>query len=406
MDTAPHSKAAPHLAMFINMLSLGSLMMVMPLGPDFVHHLDMSASHVGYVSGGATLAAACSAALSAAWLDRLDRKRALLILLALRFALLLACALAETSLQLIGLFVLAGLVSGPLSAILMATMLDLVPPTERGRTLAYVGMGFPLAAILIVPLALELAMRWGWQGPFVVFGAAGLALAGLCQWLFPAPRGHATASGSIRTLLASPLCQGALAIIALQLFGHFLLVPHFSHYFQFNLGFPRKHIGLLYLCGGLASLAAMRLGGTWLDRGSAASVVLISSGLLAVVTVAGFAAPVGLPVYLAFSLFMALSAVRSNSTLTIAAAIPPPHQRATFMAFQGTVSNIAAGLGSLFSAASLGTGAHGELLGFDRLAWLYAIAGALAGLGVTRLLHGIRQRDSTATQTTTPRQAI
>ena len=74
MDTTPHSKAAPHLAMFINMLSLGSLMMVMPLGPDFVRHLGMAASHVGYVSGGATLAAACRAALSAPCLERLGRK--------------------------------------------------------------------------------------------------------------------------------------------------------------------------------------------------------------------------------------------------------------------------------------------------------------------------------------------
>lgn len=406
MDAPPSSRATPHLAMLINMLSVGSLMMVMPLGPDFVRHLDMAASHVGYVSGGATLTTALSAALSAAWLDRLDRKRALLILLALRFALLLACALAETPLQLVGLFVLAGLVSGPLGAILMAAMLDLVPPAERGRKLAYVGMGFPLAAILIVPLALELAMRWGWQGPFVVFGALGLALALLCQWLFPAPRGHASAPESVRTLLASSLCQGALAIIALQLFGHFLLVPHFSHYFQFNLGFAREHIGLLFLCGGLASLVAMRLGGAWLDRGSVVSVALISSGMLAVVTVAGFAAPVRLPIYLVFSLFMALSAVRSNSTMTIAAAIPPPHQRAAFMAFQGTVSNVAAGLGSLFSAAYLGTGARGELLGFDQLAWFYAIAGALAGLGVTYLLRGIRQRDAAAVQATTTRQAI
>ena len=76
------------------------------------------------------------------------------------------------------------------------------------------------------------------------------------------------------------------------------------------------------------------------------------------------------------------------------------------MAFQGTVSNVAAGLGSLCSAGYLSTGARGELLGFDQLAWFYAIAGALAGLGVIRLLRGIRQRDAAAAQATTPRQAI
>ena len=35
MDADRQAKAAVHLAMLINMLSIGSLMMVMPLGPDF-----------------------------------------------------------------------------------------------------------------------------------------------------------------------------------------------------------------------------------------------------------------------------------------------------------------------------------------------------------------------------------
>ena len=88
----PGSTQPVQLAMLINMLSIGSLMMVMPLGPDFVRELGMAAEHIGYIAGGATLASALSAAACAAWLDRLERKRALVVLLALRFALLLACA--------------------------------------------------------------------------------------------------------------------------------------------------------------------------------------------------------------------------------------------------------------------------------------------------------------------------
>ncbi len=89
MDDVEQSKAAVHLAMLINLLSIGSLMMVMPLGPDLVRDLGMQASHVGYISGGATLASALSMALAAPWLDRLKRKQALVILLTLRFALLI-----------------------------------------------------------------------------------------------------------------------------------------------------------------------------------------------------------------------------------------------------------------------------------------------------------------------------
>lgn len=397
MKAALLSRIAVHLAMLINMLSIGSLMMVMPPGPDLVRDLGMEASHVGYISGGATLAAALSAVASAPWLDRFPRKPALVTLLVLRFALLLGCALASEPQQLIALFVLSGLVAGPMGAILMATMLDLIPPAERGRQLAYVGMGFSLAAILIIPLALECSMHWNWTSPFLMLGGAGLALALLCQLYLPAPVPVPRPRASLKALFASRLCLAALAITALQMFGHFLLVPHFASYFQFNLDFPREQLGLLYLAGGIASLAAMRMGGAWIDSGGAMKVVLASSGGLALITILGFAAPVGISLYVVFTLFMALSAVRSNSTMTIAAGVPAVHQRAAFMAFQGTASNVAAGLGSLVSAQYLTTGAQNELLGFEHLATFYAVAGIVAGAGVLFLIHGIRQREASQT---------
>jgi len=403
MRIVDQTRIAVHLAMLINMLSIGSLMMVMPLGPDLVRELGMEASHIGYIAGGATLAAALSGFISAPWLDHFDRKRALVTLLVLRFALLFSCAWATGPNQLIALFVLSGLVAGPMGAILMATMLDLIPPAERGRQLAYVGMGFSLAAILIIPVALECSMRWDWSAPFYLLGSTGLLLGLLCQLLLPRPAATERPRASVKSLLTSRLCLAALGITSLQMFGHFLLVPHFATYFEFNLNFPREHLGLLYLLGGVASLAAMRIGGAWIDRGSAVTVVLVSSGCLSLVTLLGFAAQLGISLYVIFTLFMALSAVRTNSTMTIAAGVPPAHQRAAFMAFQGTVSNIAAGLGSLFSARYLSEGQQHEVLGFEQLATFYAVAGVVAGLGVLYLLHGIKQRD--INQTPTEQQA-
>lgn len=350
-ESVASTPAAIHLALLINMLSMGCMMMVMPLGPELVTRLGMLPEQTGYFSGGATLGAALLGLLAAPWLDRVNRKPALLVLLVLRFLLLMACALAEDSQTLLLLFILSGCVAGPLGAILMAAVLDLVPPAERGRRLAYVGMAFSLAAILIVPAALVLAQWSGWQSPFLLFGAGGLLLALLCAiWLPSLPVNRAPAGQGMRQLLGSPLCQGALFILCLQMFGHFLLIPHFANYFQFNLGFPREQIASLYLCGGLASMATMRLCGGWIDQGRAQGAILLTSLALALITLVGFALPAGLPLYLLFTLFMALSSARASTTLAVTAAIPAPHQRAAFMSFQGSVTNVAAGLGSLFSA--------------------------------------------------------
>ncbi|MDX7854080.1 MFS transporter [Aeromonas caviae] len=405
-ESVASTPAAIHLALLINMLSMGCMMMVMPLGPELVTRLGMLPEQTGYFSGGATLGAALLGLLAAPWLDRVNRKPALLVLLVLRFLLLMACALAEDSQTLLLLFILSGCVAGPLGAILMAAVLDLVPPAERGRRLAYVGMAFSLAAILIVPAALVLAQWSGWQSPFLLFGAGGLLLALLCAiWLPSLPVNRAPAGQGMRQLLGSPLCQGALFILCLQMFGHFLLIPHFANYFQFNLGFPREQIASLYLCGGLASMATMRLCGGWIDQGRVQGAILLTSLALALITLVGFALPAGLPLYLLFTLFMALSSARASTTLAVTAAIPAPHQRAAFMSFQGSVTNVAAGLGSLFSARYLVSDEGGALHGFPTLAWINIACTLVACAGVWFLIRGLkRTRDNNNPASGTARQ--
>lgn len=405
-ESVASTPAAIHLALLINMLSMGCMMMVMPLGPELVTRLGMLPEQTGYFSGGATLGAALLGLLAAPWLDRVNRKPALLVLLVLRFLLLMACALAEDSQTLLLIFILSGCVAGPLGAILMAAVLDLVPPAERGRRLAYVGMAFSLAAILIVPAALVLAQWSGWQSPFLLFGAGGLLLALLCAiWLPSLPVNRAPAGQGMRQLLGSPLCQGALFILCLQMFGHFLLIPHFANYFQFNLGFPREQIASLYLCGGLASMATMRLCGGWIDQGRAQGAILLTSLALALITLVGFALPAGLPLYLLFTLFMALSSARASTTLAVTAAIPAPHQRAAFMSFQGSVTNVAAGLGSLLSARYLVSDEGGTLHGFPTLAWINIACTLVACAGVWFLIRGLkRTRDNNNPASGTARQ--
>lgn len=390
MKPVTSTPAAIHLALLVNMLSMGSMMMVMPLGPYLVMSLGMQPEQTGYFSGGATLGAALMGLIAAPWLDRVNRKSALLMLLTLRFLLLIACALMQNYQHLLILFILSGCVAGPLTAILMAAVLDMVPPAERGRRLAYVGMAFSLAAILVVPVALTLAQWFGWQRPFLLLGACGLLLALLCAIMLPSlPVSHGPEGHGLRQLLASPLCQGALFILCLQMFGHFLLIPNFANYFQFNLAFPREQIAALYLCGGLASMATMRLCGSWIDQGRAQGAILATSLLLVLITLLGFAMPLDIPVYLLFTLFMALSSARSSTTLAITAAIPAPHQRAAFMSFQGTVSNVAAGVGSLISARVLVSDESGVLHGFNLLAWINIGCGLLACSGLWLLLKGL-----------------
>ncbi|MEI8596428.1 hypothetical protein [Photobacterium sp. Hal280] len=53
-----NAKSVLRLALLINMLSVGTLMMVMPLGPDLVRDIGLQGEHIGYISGGATFGSA------------------------------------------------------------------------------------------------------------------------------------------------------------------------------------------------------------------------------------------------------------------------------------------------------------------------------------------------------------
>ncbi|HEY8946066.1 MAG TPA: MFS transporter, partial [Polyangiaceae bacterium] len=63
---------------FVNVLDF---MMVMPLGPDFAEALNIETSRLGWIGGSYTAAAAAAGLFSAGWLDRFDRRRALLVAL-------------------------------------------------------------------------------------------------------------------------------------------------------------------------------------------------------------------------------------------------------------------------------------------------------------------------------------
>ncbi|HEY0833754.1 MAG TPA: MFS transporter, partial [Azospirillum sp.] len=134
---------------FINILDF---MMVMPLGPDFAVALGIPASHIGYVGGSYTLAAAVAGLVGALFLDRYDRRTVLAVSLS---GLVVATALGGLAVDmptLLAARVLAGVFGGPAVAVGTALVADCVAPERRGRAMGAVMGSFSLAAVLGVPV--------------------------------------------------------------------------------------------------------------------------------------------------------------------------------------------------------------------------------------------------------------
>ncbi|MBI5594699.1 MAG: MFS transporter [Elusimicrobia bacterium] len=361
---------------FVNLLDF---MMVMPMGPDFAAALGIPMSRLGIVGGSYTAAATVVGVLGSLLLDRWERRRALIVSVCGLGLATMSGALATGAASLVAARLAAGSFGGIAGTICFSIVADLVPEGRRGRATAVVASGFSLASIVGVPAGLELARRGGWRAPFVVVGLLALALAAGARLSLPVLRAHLDREEAGAPLSPDARMGYTFAAFGCAILGNFLLVPNLPAYLQFNMGFPREHLGLLYCFGGLASLATMRLAGVWTDRSRAlwpalAATVLVSGTLALGVLVQ----PPLLPPVVFFGAFMGCNAARWVAVNALASRVPPPSARARFLSAQNAFAHGASAAAAFASAAFLTVGPSGMLVGMPAL----ALTAALLGLGV------------------------
>jgi len=361
---------------FVNILDF---MMVMPMGPDFAAALGIPMSHLGIVGGAYTASATVVGIAGSLFLDRWERRSALTIAVVGLGLSTMTGALATGTASMVWARIAAGAFGGIAATLCFSIVADLVPEERRGRATAIVASGFSLSSILGVPAGLELARRGGWRAPFVVVGVVALLLAVLARMLLPKLRAHLDTKEAPAPLPLDARMGWTFAAFGCAILGNFLLVPNLSAYLQFNMGFPREHMGLLYLGGGLASLGTMRLAGIWTDRSRALWPVLTGTIFVSASLVLGAVfQPPWLPPVLFFSIFMSCNAARWVAVNALASRVPPASARARYLSAQNAFTHAACAVAAFASAAFLTADPSGHLVGMPVLA---AVA-ALLGLGV------------------------
>jgi predicted MFS family arabinose efflux permease len=358
---------------FVNVLDF---MMVMPLGPDFAKDLGIPLSHLGYIGGAYTASASVAGIAGAFFLDRFDRRQALVVALLGLFVGTLAGAASTGLYSLVAARVLAGMFGGPATSLSYSIIADVVPNERRGRAMGAVMGAFAISSVFGVPAGLELARHGGWRTPFVAVAILGAVVAGLAYRALPPIRAHLARVRpretwkETRALFRSDI-GGALLLTFVQMMASFVVVPNISSYVQDNLGYPRDRLGLLYMVGGSVSFVAMRFVGRLVDRFGSAPMGTFGAILMSTVTWAGFAVYpplIGvLPLFCAFMLGVAFRSVPFN---TLATKVPRPDERARFSSIQSAVQHLAAAIGAFTAAQMLTERPGGGLEHMPRVAWL------------------------------------
>ncbi len=343
---------------FVNVLEF---MIVMPLGPDFAEALGFSVDKVGVLGAAYTGAGSVAGLLGALLLDRFDRRRALLLCMAGLVVTTVVAGMATGLGSLVVARLLAGVCGGPATSLSIAIVSDLVPPERRGRAMAVIMGAFSVSSILGIPAALELARVGGWNAPFFGVALLGVLVVGLAAVVLPSMTDHVARAalgpqGLTRLwgLVRRPEAALSLCAVGLSMVTIFTIVPNLSAYLQFNAGWPRERLSLLYLVGGLASLALMSVAGRATDRFGATPVVSLSALLITAVLAVGIVPgkPM-IPTLLFFVGFMGATSIRGVSVSALVSRVPPPDERAGYQSAQSAVQHLAGAVGALGSTLVL-----------------------------------------------------
>jgi predicted MFS family arabinose efflux permease len=377
---APHELLLLLTLATVQFTHVVDFMVIMPLGPQFMRLFDVGPREFGLLISSYTFAAAVSGFVAAFWIDRFDRKRALLALYAGFIVATALCGLAPTYDLLVATRVGAGLFGGVMSGLVFAIIADLVPYTRRARAIALVATSFSLAAVAGVPLALWLAARWSWRTPFLVLAGFSLLVALCAARLMPQLSAHlagARRRGPLEQLFAifgERNHLRAFAFMIALMFAGFSVIPFIAPTMVANVGLAESELPLLYFCGGLATLVTAQVIGFLADRyGKHRLFTIVALASLAPILVITHLPRLPLAQAVAWStLFFVLVPGRFGPAMAIVSSSAEPRLRGSFMSFNASMQMIGSALASLCAGLIISRAPDGTLLHFGAVGWLAA----------------------------------
>lgn len=269
-------------------LLLGNLMIgtgfMLPVG--ILHHIAEDLGVTVARSGALMWLAGVTLAVGApamAWAtSRFDRRRLLVAALAAYVAGHAAAALATGFGWLLVLRLLTLVGAAIFSAQAAATVGLMVPPQRRAAAIAFVFIGWSVAAAATVPLTSWVGAVAGWRAAFWLVAAASAVVMGFVAWSLPA--GLRVAPVSLRTWLdvaRDPVLPVVLAVTVTQMTGAFVLYTFIAPEVERRLYPSPTLVASLLACFGVAGVLGSAVTSAIANRFPPGRMVSIGLGIAA-----------------------------------------------------------------------------------------------------------------------------
>ncbi|CAO96801.1 MFS transporter [Erwinia tasmaniensis] len=359
MPPIPHRfnhKVLIRIAVVTSFIQFANALEYMAFNPIFAYmaaDFAVPASFSGYVSGMYTSGAVISGIAAFYWIQRCDRKRFLLINMALLGILTLLTTLTTSFAVLLALRFLAGVLGGTTMGVGISILLNHTPANLRGKMLATVIAAFSMVSIVGMPAVLFFSTHYGWHVALWLISALCLLALPMIIITIPKDSGPSEALPPPRKMSLNRETLLFASSNALGQFSSMLVIPILVPLMTQRLGASQNLLPWLFFAGGIAGYLSTKMTGVFISRISApilatgSTLVLLLSLLIAVLGYQHSA--------LFIILFLAASYSRLVSSSAVAVHYPDDKQRAEFSSLQTSMMYMITTIAFFVSALLLPT---------------------------------------------------
>lgn len=390
-------------------------MILMPLGHQLMHLFDITPGQFGFLVSSYTFCASFSSLAAALFVDRFDRKSILMLFFSGFTVGTIACAFAPNYHFLLIARSLAGLFGGVLTSLVMSIISDAVPYSKRGTAMGLVMTAFSFASVVGVPFSLYLANKFTWQAPFLFLG--GLCAINLMMiWLrIPPMRGHLEHQIPAHPLrpifdhLTQAQSLAPLTFAFVLVMGQFTVISFLSPALVANAGLTEAQLPLIYLVGGMVSMATGPMIGYMSDRIGKHRIFWIANALciIPIFLITQMITPQPVPWILVVvaSFFMTVGG-RMNPAMALVSGSVESRRRGSFMSLVSSAQQMASAIASYTAGSIIVRSESGLLMNFQYVGYI-AIAFTAFAFGLS---FAVKAREDSSggmiPQTPTPAQTL